>query len=96
MPAQQHGETTLTSSATATWANCTTFGCGTVTCNYDGKDKFRTTIGDYCFIGCNTNLVAPVKVGDGAYTAVTLITLGCAPQSAGHRPGAPDQSGGLG
>ena len=41
----------------------------TVTCNYDGKDKFRTTIGDYCFIGCNTNLVAPVKVGDGAYTA---------------------------
>ena len=45
------------------------FGCGTVTCNYDGKDKFRTQIGDYCFIGCNTNLVAPVKVGDGAYTA---------------------------
>ena len=38
-------------------------------CNYDGKDKFRTQIGDYCFIGCNTNLVAPVKVGDGAYTA---------------------------
>ena len=48
---------------------CCNFGCGTVTCNYDGKDKFRTTIGDYCFIGCNTNLVAPVKVGDGAYTA---------------------------
>lgn len=45
------------------------FGCGTVTCNYDGKSKARTTIGDYCFIGCNTNLVAPVKVGDGAYTA---------------------------
>ena len=32
-------------------------------------DKFSTQIGDYCFIGCNTNLVAPVKVGDGAYTA---------------------------
>ena len=45
------------------------FGCGTVTCNYDGQSKFRTTIGDYCFIGCNTNLVAPVTVGDGAYTA---------------------------
>jgi bifunctional UDP-N-acetylglucosamine pyrophosphorylase/glucosamine-1-phosphate N-acetyltransferase len=45
------------------------FGCGTVTCNYDGQGKFRTTIGDYCFIGCNTNLVAPVTVGDGAYTA---------------------------
>ena len=45
------------------------FGCGTVTCNYDGKDKFRTTIGDYCFIGCNTNLVAPVTIGDHAFTA---------------------------
>ena len=41
------------------------FGCGTVTCNYDGKDKFRTTIGDYCFVGCNTNLW-PREVGDGA------------------------------
>ena len=45
------------------------FGCGTVTCNYDGKNKYRTTIGSYAFIGCNTNLVAPVSVGDGAYTA---------------------------
>ena len=45
------------------------FGCGTVTCNYDGKKKFRTTIGDDCFIGCNTNLVSPVSVGDGAYIA---------------------------
>lgn len=45
------------------------FGCGTVTVNYNGKAKFRTTIGDDVFIGCNTNLVAPVKVGDGAYTA---------------------------
>ena len=45
------------------------FGCGTVTCNYDGEGKYRTVIGDYAFIGCNTNLVAPVKVGDHAYTA---------------------------
>lgn len=45
------------------------FGCGTVTVNYDGKKKFRTTIGDHAFIGCNTNLVAPVTVGEGAYTA---------------------------
>jgi len=45
------------------------FGCGTVTVNYDGITKYRTTIGDHAFIGCNTNLVAPVKVGDGAYTA---------------------------
>ena len=44
-------------------------GCGTVTCNYDGKQKFRTTIGDNAFIGCNTNLVAPVTVAEGAYIA---------------------------
>ncbi len=45
------------------------FGCGTVTVNYDGAKKFRTTIGDGAFIGCNTNLVAPVTVGPGAYIA---------------------------
>lgn len=45
------------------------FGCGTVTVNYTGKAKFRTTIKDDAFIGCNTNLVAPVTVGEGAYTA---------------------------
>ena len=45
------------------------FGCGTVTVNYDGKKKYRTTIGDDCFIGCNTNLVSPVKVENGAYIA---------------------------
>lgn len=44
-------------------------GCGTVTCNYDGKKKHRTKIGDYAFIGCNTNLVAPVNIGNGAYIA---------------------------
>ena len=44
-------------------------GCGTVTVNYDGVGKYRTAIGDDAFIGCNTNLVAPVRVGDGAYTA---------------------------
>ncbi len=45
------------------------FGCGTVTVNYNGKAKFRTRIMDDAFIGCNTNLVAPVTVGEGAYTA---------------------------
>ena len=44
-------------------------GCGTVTCNYDGKQKYRTTVGDNVFIGCNTNLVAPVNVGNNAYIA---------------------------
>lgn len=45
------------------------FGCGTVTVNYDGNRKYRTTIGDDVFLGCNTNLIAPVTVEDGAYTA---------------------------
>ena len=45
------------------------FGCGTVTTNYDGFKKHRCTIGDNAFIGCNTNLVAPVTVGEGAYIA---------------------------
>lgn len=45
------------------------FGCGCVTVNYDGVNKHRTVVGDHAFIGCNTNLVAPVRVGDNAYTA---------------------------
>ena len=45
------------------------FGCGTVVVNYDGEHKHRTTIEDDCFIGCNTNLVSPVVVRHGAYTA---------------------------
>lgn len=45
------------------------FGCGVCIANYDGIHKHRTVIGDDCFIGCNTNLVAPVTLGDGAYTA---------------------------
>lgn len=44
------------------------FGCGCVTVNYDGKVKNRCVIGDNCFIGCNTNLIAPVKLGKGVYT----------------------------
>ena len=51
------------------------FGCGTVTCNYDGFQKSRTTIGDHVFVGCNTNFVPPVSVGDGAYIAAgTTVT----------------------
>ena len=45
------------------------FGCGTVTTNYDGVKKYRCTIEDGAFIGCNTNLVAPVTVGAGSYIA---------------------------
>ena len=45
------------------------FGCGTVTTNYDGFHKYRCTIGDDVFIGCTTNLVAPVTLGRGSYVA---------------------------
>ena len=45
------------------------FGCGCVTVNYDGVNKNRCKVGNNAFIGCNTNLVAPVEVGDFAYTA---------------------------
>ncbi len=45
------------------------FGCGTVTVNYDGEHKHRTVIGDNVFIGCNANLVAPVKINDHAFIA---------------------------
>lgn len=44
-------------------------GCGTITCNYDGFNKSKTIIGDHVFIGSNTNLVAPVEVGDNAFIA---------------------------
>jgi bifunctional UDP-N-acetylglucosamine pyrophosphorylase/glucosamine-1-phosphate N-acetyltransferase len=41
-------------------------GAGTITCNYDGANKYRTIIGDHAFIGSDTQLVAPVEVGEGA------------------------------
>lgn len=44
-------------------------GCGTITVNYDGAKKHKTIVGDGSFIGCNTNLVAPVTVGRNAYVA---------------------------
>lgn len=53
----------------------TNVGCGTVFCNYDGRRKHRTSVGEDCFIGANVNLVAPVSVGDGAFVAAgTTVT----------------------
>lgn len=52
------------------------FGCGTITSNYDGFRKHRTVIGDNVFVGCNTNLVPPVTVGDGAYIAAGTTVTG--------------------
>jgi len=45
------------------------FGCGSITVNYDGVKKHRTTIGNDVFIGCNTNLIAPVEIGDRVFIA---------------------------
>jgi len=44
-------------------------GAGTITCNYDGANKFRTVIGDHAFIGSDSQLVAPVTIGEGATIA---------------------------
>jgi len=74
-------------------------GCGTVTVNYDGKNKYRCTVGDDCFIGCNTNMVAPVTIGKGSYVAAgSTITedvpegaLAIARQRQTNKPGWADQ-----
>lgn len=61
---------------------CVNFGCGVVTVNYDGDKKYRCTIEDNAFIGCNTNLIAPVKVGNGAYTAAGTTVVRDVPAGA--------------
>lgn len=59
-------------------------GAGTITCNYNGEKKSRTRIGDYAFIGSNTNLVAPVEIGAGAATgAGSTITKDVPPNALG-------------
>jgi len=45
------------------------FGCGTITVNYDGVGKHRTTVEDGAFVGCNSNLIAPITIGKDAYVA---------------------------
>ena len=50
-------------------------GCGVVFVNYDGAKKYRSTVGDDSFVGCNSNLIAPVHLGEGVYVAAgTTIT----------------------
>jgi bifunctional UDP-N-acetylglucosamine pyrophosphorylase/glucosamine-1-phosphate N-acetyltransferase len=49
------------------------FGAGAIVCNYDGASKQRTDIGERVFIGSNSALVAPVKIGDGAYVATGSV-----------------------
>ncbi len=57
-------------------------GAGTITCNYDGVMKHRTTIGENVFVGSNTMLVAPVTLGDGSMTATgTVVTRDVEPDA---------------
>jgi bifunctional UDP-N-acetylglucosamine pyrophosphorylase / glucosamine-1-phosphate N-acetyltransferase len=57
-------------------------GAGTIFCNYDGFDKFDTHVGEGAFVGSNSALVAPVRIGDGAYTASgSVITVDVAPNA---------------
>lgn len=58
------------------------FGCGTVVVNYDGKNKYKTIIGNNAFIGCNTNLVSPVKVEDNTYIAAGSTITNTVPSGA--------------
>jgi len=60
----------------------TNIGAGTITCNFDGAAKHRTTIGQEAFIGSNTALVAPVEIGDGAYVGSGSVITGNVPADA--------------
>ena len=55
-------------------------GAGTITCNYDGANKHRTEIGDRAFIGSNTSLVAPLKIGAGATIGAGSVITRSAPE----------------
>jgi bifunctional UDP-N-acetylglucosamine pyrophosphorylase/glucosamine-1-phosphate N-acetyltransferase len=57
-------------------------GCGAITCNYDGFEKYRTTIGEDAFIGSDTALVAPVTIGKGAYTGTGSVITRDVPDGA--------------
>lgn len=51
------------------------FGCGVVIANYNGKQKFKTVIGNDVFLGCNCNLIAPIEIGDNCFIAAgTTVT----------------------
>jgi bifunctional UDP-N-acetylglucosamine pyrophosphorylase / glucosamine-1-phosphate N-acetyltransferase len=57
-------------------------GAGTITANYDGVSKFRTTIGDHVFVGTDTVLVAPVSIADGAFVAAGSAITSAVPPGA--------------
>ncbi len=57
-------------------------GCGCITVNYDGKKKYRTVIGDNAFVGCNTNLVAPVSIESNSYIGAGSTITKTVPENA--------------
>jgi bifunctional UDP-N-acetylglucosamine pyrophosphorylase / glucosamine-1-phosphate N-acetyltransferase len=57
-------------------------GAGTITCNYDGQKKHRTTIGDGAFVGSNSTLVAPLEIGEGAYLGAGSVITKTVPPDA--------------
>jgi bifunctional UDP-N-acetylglucosamine pyrophosphorylase/glucosamine-1-phosphate N-acetyltransferase len=57
----------------STIGNRVNVGAGTITCNYDGKSKFPTEIGDDVFVGSNSTLVAPLRLGSGSYVAAGSV-----------------------
>jgi bifunctional UDP-N-acetylglucosamine pyrophosphorylase/glucosamine-1-phosphate N-acetyltransferase len=57
-------------------------GAGTITCNYDGKRKHRTAIGNDAFVGSNSTLVAPLEIGDGAYLGAGSVITETVPAGA--------------
>lgn len=60
----------------------TNIGCGTITCNYDGFNKSKTIIGEHSFIGSNTNLVAPVTLGENTFVAAGSTITNDVPKDA--------------
>ena len=70
----------LTYLGDATIGDETNIGAGTITCNYDGKNKNPTTIGSRVKIGSDTMLVAPIEVGDGAVTAAGSVVIEDVPE----------------
>jgi bifunctional UDP-N-acetylglucosamine pyrophosphorylase/glucosamine-1-phosphate N-acetyltransferase len=60
----------------------TNIGAGTITCNYDGEKKHRTTIGAGAFIGSNSTLVAPIEIGDGSYIGAGSVITDAVPADA--------------
>jgi bifunctional UDP-N-acetylglucosamine pyrophosphorylase/glucosamine-1-phosphate N-acetyltransferase len=57
-------------------------GAGTITCNYDGKKKHRTEIGDGAFVGSNSTLVAPIQIGSQSYIGAGSVITDAVPEKA--------------